>query len=435
MSHSHPVPTFSPPRLTEPDRPTDQTTDLIVENVGALVYPPNSGMSNTITNKNTAIGVTTSGHHRTGSRQHPGPASKPTDIDDNGMMTDPSYQIILPASTTYKADPASSFVVGPTNGLEEWNERADDSVVLDNNVTTVTAAVRFNTTKVTPLRQAHLNTLLTSLIPSAPSSPHEKPHEKVDDKYEDPFESFNSGSEQEDEADIDFKGGSVSPSMRSKSHSPTPAPPESNREQRTREKGQGATVKRVGTSVFGDWPIAAQARKRTNFATTKAFAQHIAGSSHNGSVPWPLGTEASKAAGRGVAVSGIPAFTVAGHDHNTMDRSKETSTLRMYTTTQEIGRVQCTAGGGAKQRFGLWDQMSRAEAEAQTESQMLKRMDKDIEKRTSESMHEGTNLLQGVQEPPVQGHENGEVRNGGGWALVVEKDSHGRRVTKWVFAD
>ncbi|KAL8929684.1 MAG: hypothetical protein Q9172_000363 [Xanthocarpia lactea] len=431
-SHSHPVPTFSPPRLTEPDRQTDQTAGLIVENVAALAYPPNSAMSDTITDKDTAIGVTTSGHHRTGSKQQPGLARKPTDIDDNGMINDLSYQTILPASTTYKTHPAPSFVAGPTNGLEECNKRADDSVVLDNNVTTVTAAVRYNATKVTPLRQAHLNTLLTPLIPSAPSSPHDKNREKVDDEYEDPFESFNSGSEQEDEADIDFKGGSVSPSIGSKSYSPTPTAPESDREQRTRKKGQAATVKKVGRSVFGDWPIAAQARKRINFAT-KALAQHIVGSSYNGSVPWPLGTEASKAAGRGVAVSGIPTFTVAGHDHNTMGPSTGTSTSWMYTTTQEIGRVQWTAGGGAKLR--LCNQMFQAEAEAETEAQMLHGIEKDKEKRTSESMHEGTNLSQGVQEPPVQGHENSEVRNGGGWALVVDKDSHGRRVTKWVFAD
>ncbi|KAL8912692.1 MAG: hypothetical protein Q9171_002325 [Xanthocarpia ochracea] len=406
MSHSHPVPTVS--RLTEPDRQT------------------------TITDKYTAIGVTTSGHHRTGSKKHPGLASKPTDIDDKGMITDLSYQTILPASTTYKTHPAPPFVAGPTNGVEQWNERANKFVVLDNNVTRVTAAVKLKTAKVTPLRQAYLNTLLTPLIPSAPSSPYDKNREKVDDKYEDPFESFNSGSEQEDEADIDFNGGSVSPSMRSKSHFLPSTPIEPDREQPTSEKGQAATVKKVGTSVLGGWPIAAQARKRTNFAT-KAPAQQIVDSSYNGSAPWPISTEASKAADRGVAVSGIPAFTVAGHDHNTMCPSKERSTPRLYTTTQEIGRVQCTAGSGAKQR--LWDQMSRAEAAAEREAQMLKGMEKDKEKRALESMHEGTSLSQGVQEPPAQGHENGEVRNGGGWALVVDKDNHGRRVTKWVFAD
>ncbi len=432
MSHSHPVPTFSPPRLTEPDRQTDQTAGLIVENVGALAYPPNSGMSDTITDKDTAIGVTTSGHHHTGSKQHPGPTSKPTDIDYNGVIIDQSHRIILPAPATYKTDPASSFVARPTNGPEQWNEGGKNRVVLDDNVTRVTAAVRLNTTKVTALRQAHLDTLLTSLIPSAPSCPHNKPGEKADDEYEDPFESFNSGSEQEDEADIDFKGGSVSPSVRSKSHSPTPTAPESDREQRTREKGQAATVRKVGTSVFGDWPIAAQARKRTNIAT-KAPAKQIVRSSNNGSVPWPLGTGASKAADHGVAVSGIPSFTVAGHDHNTKGPSKETSTPLMYTTMQEAARRQWTAGDGAKLR--LWDQMLRAEAETEREAQMLKGMEQEKEKRALESMHEGTDLSQGVQERLVQGHENGEVRNGGGWALVVEKDSHGRRVTKWVFAD
>ncbi|KAI4280366.1 MAG: hypothetical protein L6R38_004518 [Xanthoria sp. 2 TBL-2021] len=386
LSHSHPDPKSFPRHPTEREFRTDQKT---------------SGIHNRIPDQDPTIDVTTVDHRFTGSAQHHDAASVPMDIDDNGMFTDLPNHLISSAPTSFGTHPTPSFVRCPATGSKSGNSRAAHSTILDNDTMETTATAKFNASMCTPLRQAHLNTLLASLIPSAPPSPRASNGEKPED---DPFDNFNSGSEQEDESDIDFKSGSVSPSVRSKSPSPVPTPPESDYEEITRgkqparpkaqattdkqpprQKAQATPIKKKPrTSGFGDWPVAAQARRRSATVTDSPV-------------------------------------TIADHDYDIPDPSMRISTSSQNQITMpKDTRLQHTPGGRANKRS--WTQMLESEADADREVQMLETMEKE----------KGMSLSRVVQRPSVQAHDDGEIRNGSGWTLMVEKDRHGRKIVRWM---
>lgn len=385
LSHSHPEAKSFPRHPTERGFRTDRTT---------------SGMHNTIPHKDPAIDVTTAGHRFTGSAQHHDSPSVHMDVADNGMLADLSNHLISSAPTSSQTHPTPSFAGCPATGSKPGNSRATNSTTLDNDAMETTATAKLNASLCTPLRQAHLNTLLASLIPSAPPSPRAANGEKPED---DPFDNFNSGSEQEDESDIDFKSGSVSPSVRSKSPSPVPTPPESDYEEITRrkrpakgmwqattekqpptQKAQATPIKqKPRTSGFGDWPVAAQARRRSATVTES----HV---------------------------------TIADHDYDIAGPSMQMSTSQKQITEQNDTHLQHTPSRRASKRS--WTQMLESEADADREVRMLEAMEKE----------KGTNLSLVVQRPSVQAHDDGEIRNGSGWTLMVEKDRHGRKVVKWM---
>ncbi|KAI4273374.1 MAG: hypothetical protein LQ337_004669, partial [Flavoplaca oasis] len=170
------------------------------------------------------------------------------------------------------------------------------------------------------------------------------------------------------------------------------------------------------TSGFGDWPIASKARRRSIARTNSPVSNNqLPRSASDGAAHWPLNTEASRAADRGVAVSGIPTLTKAGHDHNTA------SPKMLMSSSQNHGKL----GGEMKKR--VWDQMLESEADADMEIQMpLGREDKN-ESGVLVSARETTSLSQGIQRAPL----DEEVRNGHGWTLMVEKGRNGARRMKW----
>ncbi|KAL8852580.1 MAG: hypothetical protein Q9221_002576 [Calogaya cf. arnoldii] len=411
-SHGHPEPMSSLRRS--------------IELMGAASHPHDNGRCDKIVHPDTAIHVTTASHHPTATAPHHNPINKSTDVADNRRLVTLSNHRMSTAPTSRRTQSTPSLVRCHTTGSTSENHRPASRTTLANDAT---AAANLNASMGTPLRQAHLNTLLASLIPSAPSSPRTKDADKPDD---DPFDNFNSGSEQEDESDIDFKSASVSPSVHSKSPSPVPTPPESDYEeitrekQPTKEKAQATTPiqkkpRTTRTSGLGDWPIASQARRGSATGTETPDLHHqMARSGSNSKTSWPFSTETSRAADRGVAVSGMPTLTAAGHDHNTSSPSMAISTSRKQRTT----------GDRSKKRS--WDRMLESEAEANREVQMLETIEKEKEVGTMVSTQKGTNSSQAVQKLPVQSHEGGEARNGSGWTLVVEKDRNGRRITTWM---
>ncbi|KAL8789997.1 MAG: hypothetical protein Q9213_000883 [Squamulea squamosa] len=433
LSHSHPVSTFSPRRLTQSDYEITQSTDLPMKDVGVLACSHECARSNAINGKGAAIAVTALGYRSTESEHRHDLASDPMETNHDGMIADPSGRSTSIVHETSRVHSAPSVIVRPTNGPDHANQLVANPVVPDDNVIEITTVSRINNTYATPLRQSHLNTLLASLIPSAPSSPRGNDCEKLDDDTGDAFDNFNSGSEQEDEADVDFKGRTASPSLRSKSRSSTiPTPSESDRKPSVRGKGKAGTVRKPRTSGFGDWPIAIRARKRTaiaaNFPTSSMEQSSYSHDDHvNGSALWPIGTEAAKAVDRGVAVLGIPTYTPAGYDRNTMVQTMSMPTARKYATPQDKACVESDGSVGVRKR--LLDQMMEADAEVVREAQRLKEVEKENER--PESKKAGSRLSQSMQEIPMQGHGDSEVRNGSGWTLVVEKDRHGGKVMKW----
>ncbi|KAL8773327.1 MAG: hypothetical protein Q9209_001721 [Squamulea sp. 1 TL-2023] len=433
LSHSHPLSTFSPRRLIQSDYEVTQSTGLPMKDVRVLAHSHEGPRSNAIDEKGAAIVVTASGHHSTESEQCHDLASNPVETNDNGMIADPSGRLTPPAHETDRVHSAPSGIIRPTNGPDRRNELIANPVVPDDNVIDITTASRINNTYATPLRQSHLNALLTSLIPSAPSCPRQNECEKLNDETVDPFDNFNSGSEQEDEADVDFKGRTASASVRSKSYSSSaPTPSESDREPSVRGRVKAATVQKPRTSGNGDWPIAIQARKRNVIASDSQAPQTERCSySHDdhadGSVTWPVGTEAAKAADRGVAVSGILTYTNGDNDRNSMDPNMEMSTGRKYATTPDNARMGYAKNVGARKR--LLDQMLEADAEVVKEAQRLKEVERESER--PKSMEASTRSSRNMQGISTQGHEDSEVRNGSGWTLVVKKDRHGGKVMKW----
>ncbi|KAL8653260.1 MAG: hypothetical protein Q9226_003917, partial [Calogaya cf. arnoldii] len=294
-SHSHPEPMSSLRRS--------------IELMGAASHPHDNGRYDKIVHQDIAIHVTTASQHSTATAQHYKPINKSTDVADNRRLVNLSNHRMSTAPTSFRTHSTPSLLRCHTTGSTSENNPPASRTNLDKDAT---AASNLNASMGTPLRQAHLNTLLASLIPSAPSSPRTKDAQKPDD---DPFDNFNSGSEQEDESDIDFKSASISPSVRSKSPSPVPMPPESDYEeitrekQPTKEKAQTTTPlqkkpRTTRTSGFGDWPIACQARRGSATGTEAPDLDHqMARSGSNGKTSWPYNTEASRAADRGVAVS------------------------------------------------------------------------------------------------------------------------------------
>ena len=380
-----------------------------------------AGVYGTMNDEDNVIDTTIADHDYIVSRQDHDLANKHLDMDDNGMLAHPSNHRISIAPTSFRTQSAPSSVGYQAIGSQSETERATSPNPLDDDSLENPAAEKLNAPTVTPLRQAHLNTLLASFIPSAPSSPCDDTKRSKDGETED---SFDSGSEQEDDADIDFKSASNSPSVRSKSPTPVPTPPESDYEQSTKAKrparqtGKAAAPvkKPPRTSGFGDWPIASQARRRSVARTDSPVSNNqLPRSASDGAALWPLNTEASRAADRGVAVSGIPTLTRAGHEHNTA------SPKMLMSPSQNHGK----SGGEMKKRAR--DQMLESEADADMEAQMSPGREEENESGVLVSTRETTNLSQGIQRAPL----DEEVRNGPGWTLTVEKGRNGERRMKW----
>ncbi|KAI4275994.1 MAG: hypothetical protein LQ337_002815, partial [Flavoplaca oasis] len=168
-----------------------------------------AGAYGTMNDEDSVIGTTIADHDYIVSRQNHDLANKRLDMDDNGMLAHPSNHRISIAPTNFRTQSAPSSVGYEAIGSQSATKSATSSTRLDDDSLETPAAGKLNAPTVTPLRQAHLNTLLASLIPSAPSSPHDDKKRSKDRETED---SFDSGSEQEDDADIDFKSASNSPS-------------------------------------------------------------------------------------------------------------------------------------------------------------------------------------------------------------------------------
>ncbi|KAL8883012.1 MAG: hypothetical protein Q9192_007480, partial [Flavoplaca navasiana] len=378
-------------------------------------------MYGTMNDEDSVIDTTIADHGYIASTRNHNLANKRLDMDDNGMLTHPSDHRISIAPTSFRTQSAPSSVDYQAIGSQSATKRATSSNPLDDDSLETPAAEKLDAPTITPLRQAHLNTLLASLIPSAPSSPRDDKKRSKDGETED---SFDSGSEQEDDADIDFKSASKSPSVRSKSPTPVPTPPESDYEQSTKAKRPArqtgkadAPVKKPPrTSGFGDWPIASQARRRSVARTDSPVSNNqLPRSASDGAAHWPLNTEASRAADRGVAVSGIPTLTRAGHDHNTA------SPKLLRLPSQNHGK----SGGEMEKRVG--DQMLESEADADMEVQMSPGREEENESGVLVSTRKTTSLSQDIQKAPL----DEEVRNGHGWTLMVEKGRNGERRMKW----
>ncbi|CAO1599340.1 hypothetical protein XANCAGTX0491_003071 [Xanthoria calcicola] len=387
LSHSHPEPMSFLRHPAERECRAGQIT---------------TGMHDTLANKDTTIDVTTRGHRITRSAKRHGRASIPLEIDDNGMLAPLSNLnlLISTARTSSLTHPTPSFAGCRPTVSKSGSSPAAYSTTLDDDVNESTATARLNATTDTPLRRTQVKPFNAYPIPSVAPSPRAATGEKSE---EDPFDDFTSGSEKEDKHDIDFESRSISPSVRSESSSPVPTPPESEYEgipwrkpltrlqaqaimekQPARPKAQAIPIrKKRRTSRFVEWPIVAQARRRS---TT-------------------------------IAESPV---TTAVDDYDDLARSPRMSTsFPKQTTVQKAARTQHAPGGRASKRS--WTQMLASEAHAEREVQMWEAKAKEKDRGMS------------VQKRPVRGnHGDDEVRNGDGWTLVVEKDGHGRQIAKWM---
>ncbi|KAL8733103.1 MAG: hypothetical protein Q9166_002295 [cf. Caloplaca sp. 2 TL-2023] len=550
LSHSHPVPSFSPRRLTEQEMHTDQATSLTVEDVGALMYSSESGDSNAhicaqrpVTPSTPVPRSIESGKYDdratmivdidndgprpcvcSGSltpvprlwqtKKHVDPIRDTPDIDndDDPAAEDLSDRPKSTAQTTDQAHPVSDLsLTGAKLPIEQIPNRSKDVTdiaaanivnILNNtvpatNIGTATnnaATEKAGTQKGTPRPAKDLNTFLTSLIPSAPTSPtHQSKTINLDDESEDPFENFNSGSEQEDEADVDFPGGSASPSVHSISPEPQRTPDSS--DEKAARRGEILAPKALPRKQnprrdqFGNWPVANMARPKgapraaaTPVKRAMGYSFEYGDPIDGSSTAWPLTTESSKAADRGVAVSGINAHTSAGYEHNTpsplsfgvkkdyVDVPVTASAAKPRPGSGRpdgfvsrpvpsigsgvlprggIGRVGSRDGKGGKR---LWDQMLEAEEEAEREGKRLKEVEEQVRvlKKMRGVVSTRTGLSQeardvdvagvknglnggneGVEEGGEEEEEKGQMRNGAEWTLVVERDSEGRKVCKW----
>ncbi|KAL9027064.1 MAG: hypothetical protein Q9180_007389 [Flavoplaca navasiana] len=380
-----------------------------------------TGMYGTMNDEDSVIDTTIADHGYIIPTQNHDLANKRLDMDDNGMLAHPSNHRISTAPTNFRTQSAPSSVGYQAIRSHSATKRATSPNPLDDDPLETPAAEKLHAPTVTPLRQAHLNTLLASLIPSAPSSPRDDKKCSKDGETED---SFDSGSEQEDDADIDFKSASNSPSVRSKSPTPVPTPPESDYEQSTKTKrparqtGKAAAPvkKPPRTSGFGDWPIASQARRRSVARTDSPVSNNqLPRSASDGAAHWPLNTEASRAADRGVAVSGIPTLTRAGHEHNTA------SPKMLMPPSQTHGK----SGGEKKKR--VRDHMLESEADADMEVQMSPVREEEDESGVLVETPKHSSLSSSLQRAPL----DEEMRNGHGWTLMVEKGRNGARRMKW----
>ncbi|KAL8997103.1 MAG: hypothetical protein Q9169_003539 [Polycauliona sp. 2 TL-2023] len=362
--------------------------------------------------KDVPINVTTAGHRYNESLQYHDLVSKSTNIAEYLMLADRSSYLIPNGPMNSPTDSAPhSFVPRPPTESEQGNKRAARPITTTLEDDPLTAA-KIDTPVATPLRQAHLNSLLASLIPSGPSLPSRKHDNRIGVRGSE--DSFDSGSEKEAESDIDFEITSITPSVRSKSPSPVPTPPESDYEQPTKARQPAKLKEKIATpvnkrprrSVFGDWPIASQARRRSTVETeTPVLGRQNAESSFNGNArPRRRDSEASAAP---------DPLTTASHTYKTgspnMVRSK----------------AQNQDKKTAKKR--AWEQMLESEANADREIGMLEEIEK--QKRALVATREETNSLHDVANLPV---DDGEVRNGSGWTLVVDRDRHGKKIVKWT---
>ena len=386
LSHSHPEPMSFLRHPAERECRAGQIT---------------TGMHDTLANKDTTIDVTTRGHRITRSAMRHGRASIPMETDDNGMLAPLSDHLISTARTISLTHPTPSFAGCRSTVSKSGSSPAAYSTTLDDDVNESTATARLNATTDTPLRRTQVKPFNAYPIPSVAPSPRAATGEKSD---EDPFDDFTSGSEKEDESDIDFESRSITPSsMRSESPSPVPTPPESDyegipwRKPRTRLQVQAITEtqparpeaqatpirKKRRMSRFVEWPIVAQARRRST--TVPESPVTTADDDYDDSVPGP----------------------------------RMSTSSRKQTTVQKAARTQRTPGGRASKRS--WTQMLASEAHADREVQMWEAKGKEKDPGMS------------VQNRPVRrNHGDDEVRNGDGWTLVVEKDGHGRQIAKWM---
>ncbi|KAL8675606.1 MAG: hypothetical protein Q9168_000118 [Polycauliona sp. 1 TL-2023] len=391
-----------------------------------------NGMLGTMNDEDASAYVTTAGQHYTESLHYHDLVSKSTDIEEYRMLADqPNRQI--PTGLTTPCTLSTAFDVPlPTTKFEHGHKLATDPTTLDNDPPETTTAVNASTPTATPLRQAHLNTLLASLIPAGPSSPPKKAGRVSAHESED---SFDSGSEQEDESDVDFQVASITPSVRSKSPSPVPTPPGSDHAQRKKVK-QPARVqtstatpaeKKRRPSSFGDWPVASQARMRSTTVTdTPVTDYEMAESSSNDDGRGPLDSGASEAAEDSVPVPSTSPSTTAGPTTNT-------TSPNMVASTAKTAKKQEDSSSKSKKR--AWEQMLESEANANRELQMMETMVKETENAKEKAALVATrkdkNSSQRIR-PTAANADDGEVRNGNRWTLVVDKDLNGNRTTKWT---
>ncbi|KAI4224767.1 MAG: hypothetical protein L6R36_004425 [Xanthoria steineri] len=385
LSHSHPEPMSFLRRPAKRECRAGQIT---------------TDMHDTHANKDTTIDVTTRGHRITRSAKRHGRASIPMEIDDDGMLAPLSNHLISTARTSSLTHLAPSFAGCRPTVSKSGSSPAACSTNLDDDVNESTATAGLNATTDTSLRRTQVKPFNAYPIPSVAPSPRAATGEKPE---EDPFEDFTSGSEKEDKDDINFESRSISPSVRSESPSPVPTPPESEYEEipwrkpLSRLRAQAITEKQPGRPKAQATPI--QKKRRTSR-----------------SVEWPIVAQARR---RSTTIAESP-VTAAADDYDDSAPSPRMSTSSpKQPTVQKAAHTQHAPGGRASKR--PWTQMLASEAHADREVQMWEAKEQEKDRGMS------------VQQRPVRrNHGDDEVRNGDGWTLVVENDGHGRQIAKWM---
>ncbi|KAI4242333.1 MAG: hypothetical protein L6R40_004062 [Gallowayella cf. fulva] len=215
--HSHPVTSFSPRRLTEEELYGEPVTNSPIEDVATLKdidplthmpdddddddddYDFNTGSGARLASSIVAHRSTERDRHRSTTSNN-----KKDDIGDN------------------KDDSAPRDSASQRNDVNEARvfPNVDTSSTLNASTSINTPTISDDSKE--KRRQNYLDSLVASLTePTSPFSPPSRAPKRVRfDEPEDPFENFNSGSEPEDEADVDFKTASRSPSLHGNREAP-----------------------------------------------------------------------------------------------------------------------------------------------------------------------------------------------------------------------
>ncbi|KAL8806624.1 MAG: hypothetical protein Q9200_004970 [Gallowayella weberi] len=436
-SHSHSVSSFSPQRSTNQKLHNEQGSGLAIndeEDVGTMMQISDSDASTSGSDPGAPLAVSSSDlrFRRLGHLQDRDARDDEVLLDHRLSFSRSIYPTGAERGDQRMTDPISQFI-------------DEDEATAGTNVNTTTCIAEPVSAKTAKVKKRHhdsdslVASPIASTLPTLFTSAHPRRTKRVKlnalTEPEDPFENFNSGSEPEDDGDVDFDAPSASPSLRSKSPSPEPTPPDSEDESPVaKEKGKGqrqqAAVKAKeppkSSFGFGEWPIARRAFRISSTSSSSTVAAAVAAETTKDK-SWPLASEALRAANRGVAVSGIPNPTSAGHDH-------EFSRLHQTRPPPANNNHPIMAENAVMPDAASMD--SVIEAEYSTLNAQLRESEKEaeIEKKKLHKVGREVEILKGmIEDDDGIGVEEVMTRNGADWTLIIERDEHGRRVKRWKF--
>ncbi|KAL8804885.1 MAG: hypothetical protein Q9182_002287 [Xanthomendoza sp. 2 TL-2023] len=428
-SHSHSMHSFSPRRLTNQELHNERGA---VEDVGTMMHISDRDASASDSEPGAPLAVSSSALNfkRQGHLKDKDAKDVEVLLDHRSSCSHPVYPTGAEHGDQQMANPTSQ-------SIDRYEARAGI------NVNATTSVAEPGSSKAAKGKKRHhdftspVASPIASTLPtfSAAAFPRMSKRVKFNalTESEDPFENFNSGSEPEDDDDMDFYAPSASPSLRSKSPSPerTPLQPEDEipaskgKAEAQRQQAAVKVKKTLRSSIeLEKWPIARQARRISLNSPSSHFAATVMAERTNNK-SYPLANEALRANKRRGALSGFPNLPSAGHDHETsrVNGTRPSSAKNNHPIVAENAPLAYAAS-----RYSVFQaeystlnvQIRESEKEAQIEKKKLHEVEREVE------------LLKGM----IEGDDGSgveQVRSGGDWTLIIERDKHGRRVNRWRF--